>query len=337
MDGPFTIPVVRHVQKGTTCYLGHMTAEQSKILTFADHYPPKPEEGRLGYQRVPTPRRAKAFAGYLQHNDAGFMTPILLNARHDLDFVTTSDQGHGVITLRPGQRLAKIDGQHRGMGVEEFQPDLTFPVPFMLFERLADDVEQQLFVMINREQKRVSMSHVLYVHQESDEHDELTSIAMRLSEDDRSPWYRRINVIAATGTGLSVTLQGIRDGLELLLGSGRAKLLSEDQKYMVAATFWRAVADTWPDAWQQPKKHALTKAIGLLGLSKSGSYIVLDCLTNSDEPDDVIDAPKLQSIIARAKAVDWSTTGQFEGFGGRGGADRVSDTLDKYFFGGPIA
>src|SRR3954451_14266812 len=81
------IPVVRHVQKGVTCYVGHLTAAESKRITFADSYPPNPEEGRLGYQRLPNPKRAKDFAEYLKHDDSGFMTPNLPNSRHPLGVV----------------------------------------------------------------------------------------------------------------------------------------------------------------------------------------------------------------------------------------------------------
>ena len=46
---------------------------------------------------------------------------------------------------------------------------------------------------------------------------------------------------------------------------------------------------------------------------------------------------KLRAFMARARSVDWASNGQFAGLGGRGGADRVSDDLDRYFVGGPIA
>jgi DGQHR domain-containing protein len=309
----------------------------SRQVTFADSYPPDPSAGRLGYQRQPNPRRAKLFADYLAHTDSGFMTPILLNSRSPIDFRSLDGGDVGTVHVGNGQKFTKIDGQHRGLGVEEYLDDDEFPVPFMLFDQLESDLEQQLFVAINREQKRVSMSHVLYVNEEGGEGDELTSIALRLNEDDRSPWHRKINVIGSIGTGLSVTLQGIRDGLEYLFAAGRAKVLPEEHKYVIAREFWTAVSETWPEAWAQPKRHAITTAIGILGLSKSGSYLIVDCLTGTADAERAIDGACLRGALAKARSIDWRRAeGQFAGLGGRGGADRVSDVLDGYFFGGPI-
>jgi DGQHR domain-containing protein len=328
------IPVVRHSQKGLTCYVGHMPAWMAREVTFADSFPADEANGRLGYQRQPNHKRAKAFADYLAHTDSGFMTPILLNSRQPLDFRSADGSSTGEIVVAKGQRFAKIDGQHRGLGIEEYLDDDDYAVPFMMFDQLDSDLEQQLFVAINREQKRVSMSHVLYVESEGDE---LTSIAQRLNDDDRSPWHRKVNLIGSTGTGLSVTLQGLRDGLEYLFAAGRTKVLPEDNKYVIAREFWSAVADTWPGAWALPKKHLITTAVGILGLSKSGSFIVVDCLTGEADPEDSIDRQHLRELLGKARSVDWRRgDGQFAGLGGRGGADRVADALDGYVFGGPI-
>ena len=79
-----------------------------------------------------------------------------------------------------------------------------------------------------------------------------------------------------------MTLQGLREGLELLLSNGRVKQLDEDQKYVIAGRFWEVVAEHRPGVWEAPKKHLLTKAVGLFGVSKSGAYLVADCLTGSE-------------------------------------------------------
>ena len=327
------VPVVRHVQKGVFCYLGHLSAAQSRRLTFADSYPANPAEGRLGYQRAPNARRAREFAEYLRHQDSGFMTPILLNSRQPLDYVAANgSEDVGELRLKPSDRLAKIDGQHRGWGVEEFLGDEAYPVPFMLFEQLPEDEEQELFVAINREQKRVSMSHVLYVKDRAGDEDPITEIALRLNDDDRSPWYHRINVIGAAGTGRSVTLQGLREGLETLLGQPKIRALGDDVKYEIAVTYWRVVAETWPRAWENPKQHLLTKAVGLYGLSRSGSRLLPECVSGLDVAHPV-DVDRLRRYLQKARDVDWRSDGEFAGLGGQGGAAKVSAILDECFYG----
>jgi len=334
MTTDITVPVVRMVQKGRACYLGTFTAEQSAVYTFADSYPPDPANGRLGYQRAPNDHRAKDFAGYLKSFDSAFMTPILLNSREPLRF---SPDAHGsatgVIHLGSDTRLAKIDGQHRGIGVERYLQDPTFPVPFMLFDNLPADAEQELFISINREQKKVAMSHVLYVNSATGQQDLHTDLALRLNEDPASPWYRRINVIGATGTNKTMTLQGVKEGLDLLLAHPKVRAISDDAKYVLARDFWRTVSEIWPDAWAQPRRFMLTKSIGHFGISKSGSFVLASCLTGDDDPEKSLDRPKLRSILALAAGVDWESGGQFAGLGGRGGADRITQELDGYFVG----
>jgi DGQHR domain-containing protein len=87
--------------------------------------------------------------------EAGFMTPLLLNARDHVEFME-QEPGSGVGFLRVPARptIAKIDGQHRGIGVEEHVGDPDHPVPFMMFENLDTDLEQDLFIAINHEQKK---------------------------------------------------------------------------------------------------------------------------------------------------------------------------------------
>lgn len=334
MATDLVIPAIRMEQKGRVCYLGTMTAEQSAIFTFADSYPPDESEGKLGYQRAPNERRAKDFASYLSTFDSAYMTPILLNSRVPVDYTpSATNPATGTIRVRAGTRLAKIDGQHRGIGVERYLGDPGFPVPFMLFDNLPADAEQELFISINREQKRVAMSHVLFVNAATGQQDLHTDLALRLNEDHSSPWHRRINVIGATGSGKTMTLQGVKEGLDLLLAHPKVRVLPDDAKYAVAREFWSAVADTWPEAWQQPRLHILTKTIGHYGIAKSGSFVVASCLTGSEDPEQVIDVRKLRQILSIAAGVDWSSGGQFAGLGGRGGADRISMELDGYFVG----
>lgn len=329
-----TLPVIRLEQKGRACYVGTMTAEQSAVYTFADSYPPNPDEGRLGYQRQPNERRAKAFADYLRHMDSGFMTPVLLNSRQPLRFYPSSEGSSvGELHLKPGERFAKIDGQHRGIGVEKYLGDPEFPVPFMLFDHLPEDAEQELFISINREQKRVAMSHVLFVNVATGSQDVNTDIALRLNEDDRSPWYRKVNVIGATGTGKQVTLQGLKEALDDLFNHPKVKHLGEEAKYAIAREFWLAAAETWPDAWMSPKNHLITKAVGLFGLSKSGGFIVVEALTGHEDADRVVDVARMREVMGRARQFDWSSKGEFAGIGGRGGADIIADRLGQYFFG----
>ena len=334
MTAPIEISAVRHFQKGRTCYTGHMTAAEAAKLTFADSYPPDPDSGRLGYQRLPDDRRAKSFGEYLRDEEAGFMTPLLLNARGGIEFAEISpgsDLGH--LRVPQEKAIAKIDGQHRGIGAEEYLDQPEYPIPFMMFDDLDTNLEEDLFVAINREQKKVSMSHVQFVGREDDE---LAQMAIRLESDPDSPWFGKVNLIGARGLGRPVSLQSLRSGLEDLLDSGPVKALTFNERYEIAKTYWWVVSEVWPEAWENPRGHLLTKSIGMISLSQLGGDILQQCLNGRGNPPyDLVDRAKVSTLLARASDVDWSSKGgDFEGIAGRGGAKVVKDRLDRIIFAG---
>ncbi len=331
MSSPIEIPAVRHYQKGRTCYTGHMSAEDSARLTFADSYSPTPAPERLGYQRPPDERRAKSFGAYLRDDEAGFMTPLLLNARGGIEFVeATQGSNLGHLRVAGEQCIAKIDGQHRGIGAEQHLGEPGYPIPFMLFDDLDTRLEQELFIAINREQKKVSMSHVHFVGREGDE---LAELVIRLESDPESPWYHRVNLIGARGTGRPTSLQSLRSGLEDLLDSGRIKALTLDERYEIAKAYWQVVAEVWPEAWKNPRGNLLTKSIGMIALSQLGRDILPQSLNGRGSPPaQILDRSKVAEVLGRASHVDWSSSGDFEGIAGRGGAKHVKDRLDRVIF-----
>ena len=331
MIAPIEIPAVRHYQKGRTCYTGHMSAENSARLTFADSYPEDPDAGRLGYQRPPDEARGKSFGAYLRDEEAGFMTPLLLNARGGVEFVEVtpgSDLGH--LRIAKEQSIAKIDGQHRGIGAEDYLDEPDYPIPFMIFDDLDTKLEEQLFIAINREQKKVSMSHVHFVGREEDE---LAELVIRLESDPESPWYHRVNLIGARGTGRPTSLQSLRSGLEDLLDSGRIKALTLDERYEITKAYWEVVSEVWPEAWKNPRGHLLTKSIGMIALSQLGRDILPQSLNGRGSPPaQILDRSKVAEMLGRASHVDWSSSGDFKGIAGRGGAKHVKDLLDRMIF-----
>lgn len=325
---PVRIPVVRHRQRGLCVYMGHLTAELAGLVTFADHYPPAP--GRVGYQRPPDTKRAQAFARHLLEDQAGFMTPILLNARTPVSFepvADDSDLGHLVVTNATS--LAIVDGQHRTLGVKGDQRFLTHPVPFMLFNELDIDIEQNLFVTINREQRRVSMSHVRFVSRADDP---LSEFVVRLESDPDSPWFHRVNLVGAKGTRRTVTLQSLRTAMEALLQAGEIKALPLDSQYQIALGFWKVVASVWPAAWESHRKSLLTKSLGVLAVAKMGGYLLPRCLRH-DAEGVALDTAELARYLMRAGEINWMSDGSFQGFAGRHGADLAKDRLDALVFG----
>lgn len=316
------VNVIKSLQKQTNTYSGFLSKQQASVLLFSDHYPPLND--RLGYQRPPDKKRAESFAKYLKTNSSAFSTPVLLNSRNKLKYSETTP-GFGYIELPEKECLSVIDGQHRSLGIiRHYEKDIV--IPFLLFEDLAPESEQELFITINREQKKVSMSHVHFIGRKNDEYSE---IAIKLESDIKSPWYQKVNLVGARGTKRPVSLQSLRSSIIELLQAGEIKVLSFEQKYNIAIDFWSVVSETWPEAWDSKKKSLLTKAIGTLALSKLGGFIIPNCL-NKNKNGLIKD--KLQEYLIKASEVNWMSDGNFKGYSGRHGADLIKNELDSMIF-----
>jgi DGQHR domain-containing protein len=317
------INVLRNQQKNQLIYIGYLNKEQAEILTFSDCYPPT--KTRLGYQRPPEKKRAEGFAKYIRESKSSYLTPILLNAREKLTFHSDGNTEFGYISLPEVQCLAIIDGQHRTLGVTDYDCS-ALPMPFMLFDNLNTEYEQDLFVTINREQKKVSMSHVRFIGHSDDL---LSEIVVKLESDPASPWYHRVNLVGARGTKRPVSLQSLRNALEELLQSGEIKMMDFDDQYKIAVDFWDTVAKVWPDPWEAQKNSLLKKSMGTLALSKLGGYLIPLCL---DRKKNILDKNQLFAYLTKAAKVNWMSDGSFKGYSGRHGADLVKNELDALIF-----
>ncbi len=319
-----TLDVMRNVQKGQEVFLGYIDKEIANSLVFCDHYPP--EKDRLGYQRPPEKKRAVDFSLYIENNPSGFVTPILLNARENIEFVPIiKGSNFGQIVFQEKKCLSVIDGQHRTIGLlEHFNANID--MPFMLFNNLNTDYEQDLFVTINREQKKVSMSHVHFVGHKNDI---LSEIVIRLESDPESPWYHNVNLVGARGTKRSVSLQSLRSALEILLQSGEIKTLEYSYQYKIAVDFWDVVAEVWPNAWSAQRNSLLKKSMGTLAISKLGSYLLPLALNRRTG---VLDKEILRNYLKKASHVNWMNDGDFKGFSSRQASDLVKAKLDSIIF-----
>lgn len=322
----FKLEVVRTTQKNQEIFTGFLTKELAKSLTFCDHYPPAPN--RLGYQRPPEKKRAVHFAAYLHKNPAGFVTPILLNSRQKLEFVPinpTTLSPFGSVYVKGGQNLSIIDGQHRTIGILEYF-EQGIDIPFLLFNCLDTEYEEDLFITINREQKKVSMSHVHFVGHKNDM---LSELVIRLESDPDSPWYHNVNLVGARGTKRPVSLQSLRASLQELLQSGEVKMLDFEKQYQLAIDFWNVVAQVWPEAWNATRNSLLKKAMGTLAVSKLGSYLIPLVLIRETG---VIDKDQLYVYLKRAEKVNWMSEGDFKGYSSRHASDMVKTQLDALIF-----
>lgn len=102
------------------------------------------------YQRTLNPYRVRQISSFVQRQKGIMPTAVVLNSLNNLVFA-----GDKIIIDDEKDQFFIIDGQHRIAGVNEAQKtDFFFPV--VLMNRVETPFQDELFVSINNEQKRVN-------------------------------------------------------------------------------------------------------------------------------------------------------------------------------------
>ena len=92
----------------------------------------------------------------------------------------------------------------------------------------------------------------------------------------------------------------------------------------IVLDFWRAVASVLPQEWAAPRRHMLTKGVGVYALMRIAADIVLECR----EVGRACDKRAFTTALADfAELIDWSTSGSLKGFGGQGGVKQAVEFI----------
>ena len=263
-----------------------------------------------GYQRIPIASHFTKVAKYIIEKDAILPTAVLISARNKIDFKPTDNTDMGEIDLSKDSGLYIVDGQHRIWGlkhaIEEFDREelkkFILPVVIMNQVEKLDEVKQ--FYIVNSTQKRVrtdlaEMLLKIIVSKDPRERQKLKQagkdwklIAIRiiesLSSDKNSVWYQRIkkpnqpskpDAIVSSGS-FSASLRPI------IVMFGRSKPDMTITEWV--KSFWAALKDLMPEAFEQPKNYVIQKTPGIYSLHMIVPDIVLYCIERSGVNKDSI-------------------------------------------------
>jgi DGQHR domain-containing protein len=316
--------------------LGSASAADLYAVSFADTFD---ESAQTGYQRPCDRRHAQEFRSYIE--TAGATTiPLTFNLRGapgpEWALVPPDPPEGSAAELRirrPGQGeervVARVDCQHR----LEMMEESTVPLAFQCFLGLTPQEEMRVFSVINSKAKGLNPSLIDYhqsvlvdvVREAADLY-----IAKRLHYDPASVWHKNLKLggTATQGTTRRMTLRGMRHAVQIFLHHALVGELSVEEQYAVVAAFWSAVVCTWPRAWSEPRKHLLTKGVGVQGVSILGADIVKLAMR---EGSDLTQAT-FERHLGRLRDFDWSNAGPLRGLGGRGGAREVHQQLARRLF-----
>lgn len=299
--------------------IGFAPADLLHALSFADVLD---EDTGRGYQRRFNSLHSLDFRKYIQ-KDNSTTIPLTFNLR-------PRDDGAWRIVERGSTRarleisapnvkvLSQVDSQHR-LG---HLSDLSVELPFMCFIGLSEREEMEIFNVINSKAKGLSSS-LLDFHDAQLSTDLATErpeiyIALFLKNEPTSPWFRQLDLGGKSSSGMRrrASLRTVQKAIKRFLA--RTRILEShpiEQAAQVVLDFWGSVAIVLPEQWAKPRKHLITKGIGVYALMDVAADIYAEAPPRQTSNKRYFSA----SLADFASAFDWSTDGPLKGLGGEGG------------------
>ncbi|NBK26135.1 MAG: DGQHR domain-containing protein, partial [Spirochaetia bacterium] len=268
-EASFTVDGVLGICGGLSAFLGFAPANILRQVSFADVLN---EETGEGYQRPYNRQHSLDFRKYIAFPKASTV-PLVFNLRSESGdnwSVEPLDSGRARLHLslsRPS--LAQVDCQHR---LGELS-DLSTSLAFMAFVGLDVRTEMAVFNIINTKARGLSSS--LTDYHESSLLDDLASaaphlyMARQLNEKPDSPWYRLVRYGGETTSGLRrrTSLRMLQKSIDRFLKRTQGQQLGTIQdKCGIVQAYWQAVRRSFPKEWADPRRHLLTKGIGLYSM-----------------------------------------------------------------------
>ncbi|ESY22249.1 MULTISPECIES: DGQHR domain-containing protein [unclassified Mesorhizobium] len=318
MTQSYVIPCTMGMSADRPVLIGFAPANLLHAFSFADVLN---EDTELGYQRRFNSQHSQDFRRYIRQPGASTI-PLTLNLRPEESGWRVVELGAGQARLEidpaAGKIMAQVDCQHR-LGCLE---DLEISLPFMCYVGLSLKEEMEVFSTINSKAKGLSTSLLDFhdAHLAADlakDRPELF-IALHLHNDPDSPWCRQLDLGGAATSGMArrASLRTMQKAIKRFLAASKAlKTRSPEKVAQIVLSFWRAVAEVLPAQWSTPRKHILTKGVGVYALMD----IAADLYNEADGSAKLDRGYFVNRLADFALEVDWTTSGRLKGFGGEGG------------------
>src|ERR1700734_2182848 len=296
--------------------LGFAPAGILHALSFADVLD---EDTGRGYQRRFNAPHSLDFRRYIQREGTSTI-PLTFNLRLRTDGAWSLEDGKGgraVLRIKAsaGKVLAQVDCQHR-LG---YLNDLSISLPFMTYLGLSDREEMEVFNTINSKAKGLSTS-LLDFHEATLAEDLAAErpelfIALQLNNNPSSPWCRQLDLGGEKTSGLTrrASLRTMQKAIKRFLA--HSKILRTRGAVGTAQAvldFWSAVALVLGDVWDQPRRHLVTKGVGVYTLMEIAADLYIEA-ADSTTCDKKYFAAALADFLLD---IDWSNDGHLRAAGG---------------------
>src|SRR5260221_1415666 len=295
------LPIIPFDQPAGTFYLSAMSATELIRIAKADplKYDAISMETSGGIQREPSRPRVREIAEYADTIDAAFPTAVLL-ALNNSNYTMKSDAGGKMVEIViEGDQVADIvDGQHRVLGLMQSHNYEVFEIPVVFMLDATEEQKALIFATINGKQAKVLSSLIYQLFDVTTTRSPQKSaheIARAMNSSENSPWYRRLKMLGkktpgtieslSQGTFVKFLLPLISDepykDRDLIIRKeplvAREKCIFNDYlRNNEDATILKIMMNTfqgarsvWPDEWNNPNQHVLTKTTGFTGIMKA--------------------------------------------------------------------
>jgi DGQHR domain-containing protein len=291
------------------------------------------ERTGLGYQRRFSEPHSLDFRRYIQRNGSTTI-PLTFNLRPSVTqaWKIESLVGEAVeLVIQPdaGKVLSQVDCQHR-LG---HLGDLDIPLPFLIYINLNDRQEMTVFNTINSKAKGLSGSLMDYhdarlAKDLALERPELL-IALRLNETESSPWYKQLDLGGNATSGLKrrASLRTMQKAVKRFLSSSEILQVHSPQEVAeLVLSYWTAVSQVLREQWLEPRRHFLTKGIGVYALMGILGDLWKESVAQGLIADTSFFVGALHDF---AVDFDWTASGPLRGLGGEGGALEALELLRR--------
>jgi DNA sulfur modification protein DndB len=299
-------------------------------LSFADTFD---EVAGTGYQRRFNRQHSLEFKKYIQRPGASTI-PLTFNLRPEFSHCWTlaRDTSNGLAILRifttDTAIMSQVDCQHR-LG---YMADSSVEFAFMAFIGLSVAEEMEIFRDINGKAKGLNSS-LLDSTEARLTGDQLSAVkpelyyAMQLNENPLSVWHLKLDLggEVTVGTKRIASLRTMQQAVKRFFHEAELDKTTHHETITdILINFWKAITYVLPDAWENPRKHLITKGIGVYCLMSLAGDLAKEAVQTNRRCDLDYFIGKLSDFMHK---IDWTNQGPLMGYGGVKGADAALDLV----------
>jgi DGQHR domain-containing protein len=269
------------------------------------------------------------FRRYIQQSDSSTI-PLTFNLRPlpaDAWRIRKSGAAGATLEVARDQKvLAQVDCQHR-LG---YMADLDTEMPFMCFIGLSEREEMEVFNVINSKARGLSSSlldfHDAQLAKDLGADRPELYIALFMRREVSSPWHNQLDLGGNSTSGMTrrASFRTFQRAVQVFLQ--RTKILDRrnvDEVAHLILDFWAALVTVLPGPWRNPRKHMVTKGVGVYALMDIAADLYIEVPRGRDCDRSYFVA----ALSDFALDFDWSTVGPLKGLGGQAGVKRAVELL----------